>query len=280
MEKIAKEAEKFSDKNPKLLVLYGFIYYDQGRVSKKNKEYENALELYGKALTFGDHWSFYNERAKIYYYELKSYDQALENANRSIELRPVLHQNHLMRARIYFVKGNYTDSVNDLRTAEMIKPGESEIQEWKKWSFGNILKTNAKKAVEYYNLALEFDNNFEIYYWRGAAFIRLRNFKAALPDFKTAIKINPHHFESYRMIDYILAQKKQWDTIISYWNTFLELEPDHAGAYFERSGSHYHSKNFENAVKDLKKACELGNKDACKRYNMVKNNPEFREYIR
>jgi hypothetical protein len=30
------------------------------------------------------------------------------------------------------------------------------------------------------------------------------------------------------MIDYTLLQNKEWDKIISYWNTFLELEPGHA----------------------------------------------------
>lgn len=67
MESLTKEAEKFSDGNSKIPVLYGFIYYDQARNLKREKKYEDALTLFGKALEFGDHWSFYNERAKIYH---------------------------------------------------------------------------------------------------------------------------------------------------------------------------------------------------------------------
>jgi len=88
--------------------------------------------------------------------------------------------------------------------------------------------------------------------------------------FEITIKMSPSHFDSYRMIDYIFARDQQWDTIIEYWNAFLEQDPDHAGAYLERSGTHYHNKDFENALKDLNRSCELGNKHACKRYNGLK----------
>ena len=278
MEKLAKEAEKFSDKNSKMPVLYGFIYCDQASNFRRNKKYEKALKLLNKALNFGDHWSFYNERSKLYHYDLKSYDKALEDANRSIELRSVLHENHLMRSRIYFAKTDYAESIIDLQTAKMIKPGNPEVQRWKKWASENMMKRGHKvfksdleKAVEHYNMSIEFDNkNFQTYYWRGRALSSLKDSESVLSDFQIAIEINPHHFESYRMIDYIYSQDQQWDEIISYWDTFIELEPDHADAYFERSGSHYHNKDMESAISDLQKACELGNKKACKRYNMVK----------
>ena len=68
------------------------------------------------------------------------------------------------------------------------------------------------------------------------------------------------------MVDYILAKDQQWGKIINHWNKFLELKPDHAGAYLERAGAHYHNKDFENALGDLKQSCTLGNQEACKRY--------------
>jgi hypothetical protein len=49
------------------------------------------------------------------------------------------------------------------------------------------------------------------------------------------------------------------------------LEPDHPRAYLERSGTYYHKKDFANALKDLKKSCELGNKEACTRYDQYKD---------
>jgi tetratricopeptide (TPR) repeat protein len=274
MEEIAKDAEKYCAANPKLSALYGFIYFDQGRNSRRNKRYEEAIDLFTKAISFGDHWAFYNERAEVYHFYLKEYDRALEDIDRSIKLRPTIDKSYRMRSRIYFAKGNYSDSIDNLHTAEMLRPGDPETKEWREWASKNLLnkghrlfKTDLHGAIENYSLSVKFgDQNFETYYWRGMAFYRLENFKSALSDLELAMEINPRHFESYRMVDYILARDRQWGKIISYWNKFLELESDHAGAYLERAGAHYHNKDVENALADLKKSCELGNQEACKRY--------------
>jgi hypothetical protein len=64
---------------------------------------------------------------------------------------------------------------------------------------------------------------------------------------------------------------KQWEEIMRHWNVFLELEPDHAEAYFERSGTHYHNGDMQSAKADLQKACELGHQKACQQYEKVKH---------
>lgn len=276
MEKLADKAGKYAEKNPRLSNLYGLIYCDQAIVLEHNQRYQEALDLFDKALNYGNYWLYQHELSKIYY-SMKLFDQALEAANKSIELHPVLHENHLMRSRVYCVKGDYDRSIRDLQTAEKITPGDLEIQEWKELASDHMLqsghglfKTDLPKAIEYYNLAAAYnEEDFRPYYWRGVALGRLNNLEFSLSDFQRTIKLNPHHFESYRMIDRILSRNQQWKKIIHYWNSFIELEPDHADAYFERSGSHYHNKDMERAMKDLKKACDLGNKEACQRYQTI-----------
>jgi tetratricopeptide (TPR) repeat protein len=274
MAEIAKSVEKYCNINPKLAALYGFICCDQAKNFKRDKRYEEAVALFTKAISFGDHWEFYNERADVYHFYLKEYDRALEDINRSIELRPTIHESYRLRSRIYFAKVDYDNSLKDLLTAEILRPGDSDTEEWKKWAAEyllnkghNLFKTDLKGAIEQYSLSAKFDEqNFEPYYWRGLVFYRLEQFTSALSDLDLAIGINPHHFESYRMVDYILAKDQQWDKIISYWDRFLELEPYHADAYLERAGIHYHNKDLNNALIDLEKSCELGNQEACKRY--------------
>jgi len=72
-------------------------------------------------------------------------------------------------------------------------------------------------------------------------------------------------------MDYVLLESKQWDDIIGYWNQFLDLEPDHARAYLERAGTHYHRKDFASSLEDLKAACNLGNDEGCNRYEQYKD---------
>ena len=100
--------------------------------------------------------------------------------------------------------------------------------------------------------------------------IKAINNEALTKLLQRAIEKNPRHFPSYRMIDYLLAQRRDWEAIISYWNRFIALEPNHAEAYYERSGTHYHNRDMKSALRDLARACELGSKDACMRYNKMK----------
>ncbi|MBT8350917.1 MAG: tetratricopeptide repeat protein [Deltaproteobacteria bacterium] len=280
MEDIAEEAERYSNINPELTALYGLIYFDQSRINRRNKRYNKAIDLLTKALIYGDHWPIYFERAKIYHFDLKDYNLALDDINRCIELRPVVHKVYRMRSRIYFAKGDYTDSLDDLRSAELLRPGDPSTTKWKEWASKKLLnkgykllKTDIDAGFANYNLSIEFDrDSFESFYWRGLAFHQIEDFDSALADFNRAIEINPHHFESYHMVDYMLARNKQWDIILEYWNKFLELEPDHARAYLERAGTKYHNKDYKSALDDLEKSCDLGNKEACIRYEKLKTN--------
>ena len=68
------------------------------------------------------------------------------------------------------------------------------------------------------------------------------------------------------MVDYLLAREKRWDEILLYWNSFLRTNPANADAFYERSGTYYHQGNLQKAIADLKKACDLGHRQACARY--------------
>ncbi len=63
---------------------------------------------------------------------------------------------------------------------------------------------------------------------------------------------------------------KKWDAIITHWNQFLELEPNHAKAYLERGDSYYHKGDLKSALLDDRKACDLGEQEACEKYQSLK----------
>ncbi len=175
METFAKQAEKMTDKNPKFFTLYGLIYYDQARGFRSRDDYDTALNLLEKALKFGDHWAVYNERAKIYHYDLKLFDKALEDAVKSARLRPPIYETRLMLSRIPYAKGDYPHSLDDLEKAERLNPGNPEIQSWREWASNHMMnnghrlfKVDLQGAIEKYNICLEFNgHNFQAFYWRG-----------------------------------------------------------------------------------------------------------------
>lgn len=96
----------------------------------------------------------------------------------------------------------------------------------------------------------------EMYYRTG----EIEN--ALLGDFKKAIELDPHHFKSYLMLDYSLMATRDWDRIIGYWNRLIELEANNDRAYLERVGTCYHKKEYQKSLADLKRSCDLGNKES------------------
>ncbi|UCD79725.1 MAG: tetratricopeptide repeat protein [Desulfobacterales bacterium] len=278
MEYFAKQAEEYSDVNSHLPFLYGYIYCDQAKIFAGKKQYKEAVELYTKAMAYGDFWYFYEERASAYYH-LEELDKALDDVEQSIYLRPTIDRSYRLRSKISFRKGDIESALADLHTAQLLKPADSATQRWKEWAAKNYLnqghkvfKNDLNLAVEKYNIAAGFDPEAaEIYYWRGVAYYRLKQFEHALEDLETSIELNPHHFDSYLVMDYVLLENKEWDKIIRYWDQFLLLEPGHDRAYLERAGTYYHNQEYAKSLADLKAACDLGNEEGCKRYDTYKN---------
>ncbi|MEJ2053758.1 MAG: DUF4034 domain-containing protein, partial [Calditrichaceae bacterium] len=277
MENLAKEAEKFISVNPRLVLLYGFIYYDQGRYASSDNRNEQAIELFNKARSFGDCRKFNYELAKIYYYDLKQYDMALGHLAKCIQLRPTINEAYLIRSEIYLLEEKYGQAIENLKLAERIDPMDTSLDQTKEWACkylvfqGNkLFRINKQAAIDKYDLAVQFDSEYyEPYHWRAVIFYQQKDFESALVNAKRAVELNPRHFESYRILDYTLAQYRDWNTIIHYWNSYMALEPNNPDAYFERSGTHYHNGHMQSALADLKKACELGHKGACQKYKQL-----------
>ena len=280
MELLAKDAEKYAVQNPELYSLYGFIYTDQADILERKNKLEKVADLYRKALNYGDNWEFYYDRASFYEFNMNDSIKALSDVNRAIFIRPTQDDAYLLRSKIFFYLGDYKKSLEDLYNAQSLNPGEEFIQRWRESSSIRLMnqgheifnKNNYADAIDKYSFALQFNGtNPEAFYWRGISYYRLKQYEHAMDDFINAISANPHYFEAYRMIDYLKSMQGDWASIISYWDRFLSLEPNHAGALLERAGTYYHMRNFDNCLRDLKKSCDLGNNEACAKYRQMKN---------
>jgi tetratricopeptide (TPR) repeat protein len=270
MDRLAMLAYKQIRINPELYMLFGRIYADQAWEFRQKKQYDKALALYAKAIKYGDYYEFYEERAKMYL-EMKDYDQALEDVNQSISLRPVKPRPYCLRASIYLQKGDPDAAIRELRAMEYMFPGDFDIRGMKEWAVGwqlhqasNYFKKDLEQAVASYGRAIEIKPDCaDAYYWRGMACWKLNKIDLARSDFEQAIKLNPHDMNNYRMMDYLLASQQKWDEIIEQWNAFLNLEPNNRDAYLERAGAYKHKGDMQNALADLKSACDRGNGKAC-----------------
>lgn len=266
-------------KNPRIKQLPGLVYWDMGRIAKGEGKTELAIDYFNKALTFGDSPKVIYSLAEAFL-AARMPDKALEVIDRGIPLFPKYVFGYGLRSKIFLSQGKWDEAFDDLEKMKMF--GGKDNEEWietRMWEGRQIVSQGHSlyrmhsftQAIEKYNLALRFDpESAESYCWRGMALHRAGN-DSAEDDLRKAISIDPRLFEAYVGLDEVLIKRRRLDEIVELWNRYIELEPGNARAYLERSGTYYHKKEFVSAYRDIKRACDLGSKDACTRMHVIRD---------
>lgn len=154
--KDCNKALELEPNNPKALVNRGIIKVNLKKEEEAIDDFNKALELLNEAIRLDpNNAEFYSDRARAKI-GLKQIDEGLEDLNKAIELDP---------------KDSFSYGYR------------GAIKSWYKKEYN--------EAIEDYNKAFELTpNNVRIYYARGLAYKNLGEYKKALEDFNTGIKLN------------------------------------------------------------------------------------------
>ena len=121
------------------------------------------------------------------------------------------------------------------------------------------------------DLIVDEPDNSDAYYYRGFTNEALKDYPAALADFKKTSELDPDRYDVYVHIDWLYARNQEWGKIIPYWDKYLERNPDDAKAHLERGGTYFRAGNLNMALVDAGRACDLGNREGCGRAVQVRN---------
>jgi hypothetical protein len=101
------------------------------------------------------------------------------------------------------------------------------------------------------------------FYYRALAYEKTNDDEKALEDFLQTVRLENDYFDAYLHIDSLLAKKSRYEEIVQYWSVYIEQVNTNGRAYLERGGAYIHAGKKVLALKDAKKACELGEKYGC-----------------
>ena len=270
MESLSRQALQRVDKNPEMYLLFGKIYQDQARKMRREGKFTKAVDLSSKALRFGGHSDFFEERARNYLC-LRDLERALADVKQAIGLRPVREAPHRLCATILLNRGDLDGALREIAVARQLSPWKSAVKSWDSWAAGYLMRKghavfgeHLSEALLFYDRALELDpNHAETLYWRGIGHDRQGQPDKALADVRQSLSSDPGRFEAYRLLDRLLTKKGQRGEVVAAWDRFISLQPDHADAHLERAGTYRHMGNMPRALADLKRACDLGSQEAC-----------------
>ena len=158
----------------------------------------------------------------------------------------------------------------DLST-EIHRAGKSQVMADIQKAYDYHKDGNNSEALNLLNDVIkDHPDNAKAYYYRGYVNEKLKQNIDALSDFEKVVALDPDNYDSYVHIDWHYAQERDWHTIVTYWDKYIERNPDDDKAYLERGGTYFRSGKLKLAMQDAKRACDLGNREGCKRYDQVK----------
>jgi tetratricopeptide (TPR) repeat protein len=272
MDAFADEAQEYAEENPRLEHLLGYAAWDRADVALYQEKDPVAARGYIRsALIHGDEYDFYDILSEIEMRE-DHWREALDDVDRALELAPALPDLLVNRAYVLDALNRRGAASADVELVVRLDPTNTRLPNFRRKDAEKAVLAgyeHAKQkrwdaAIERYTWAHQLaPGETDALYWRGRAHLERKETAAALADFEEAVKLDPHHVESIRNIDYILASRGDWPTIIGHWDRLIALEPDNAEAYLERGGAYHHKGDAAEALADARKACDLGLAKAC-----------------
>jgi len=101
------------------------------------------------------------------------------------------------------------------------------------------------------------DNNWYIYYNRGAAYCGLGNYNQVIDDCTRAIEIKPGYAEAYNNRGYAYYGLGNYRQAIKDLNRAIEIKPGYAEAYNNRGVAYNGFGNYSQAIEDYGRAVEI-----------------------
>ncbi len=126
---------------------------------------------------------------------------------------------------------------------------------------------NFKNAIEIYTKILNQKDKISktvasvIYKHRGMANFASNNYEAAIKDFNECINLDSKAFKAYYYLGIVYSVLGEHKKAISCYNKSLELDAFQSHVYYRRALSLFYTGDYENSMKDIGNAENLGLSD-------------------
>jgi len=203
-----------------------YCTYAAAWASTYDEKYEHALELIQELLKDYPNW------AEVYflyaqYLDYKEEPGAVEQAQKAVEMNPKLIY------PVFFLATHY------------------EEQE------------NFKLSLQYYNMLEKLaPNHRSLYYNRAHVKGELGDLQGAIADYTIVLEKNPKHFRALFNRANTYLSLENWSKAETDFTAFIQMIPNNANAFYSRGYARYRQSKAAECCADMKKAGELGHKDA------------------
>lgn len=209
-------------------VFFSFVTYNRCGIWKNNMTLWNDVISQYQTVD-----KAYNNRGVAFMNEKRD-DEALNDFNKAIELKPYYAEAHFNRGNVYMNAKENDLALNDFNKAIELKP----------------------------NYAKAFHN-------RGSLFMYQNKNEEALSDFNKAIELQPDYPIAYFNRGTVFFNEKRYKEAIINYSKAIELKADYAEAYYNKGASEFYLGDKNSACMDIKQAASLGYQPAADTYLQI-----------
>jgi tetratricopeptide (TPR) repeat protein len=123
------------------------------------------------------------------------------------------------------------------------------------------------RAIKYFTLSLpgsptRYIDTIPIFFFRGNAFFFATKYEDAIADYKTALNLNPEFAEAYINRSAVYTIQGDYARATADYKTALNLNPDDADVYNIRGNIYSYQGNYDQAIADYTTAIKLNPENA------------------
>lgn len=160
--------------------------------------------------------------------------EALDNYKQAIRVKPQFAKAYYNLANLLRNQKQLVDAVENYKQAIRLRPDYAIAYN----NLGLALKSLGRddEAIEYYKQAICIKGDYsEAYNNLGIALKDQGQLDEALENYTKAIRLKPDYPESYNNMGTVLHSQGRYDEAIEKYEQVIRLQPDHAGAHWNHS---------------------------------------------
>ncbi|MFM7408567.1 MAG: tetratricopeptide repeat protein, partial [Cuspidothrix sp.] len=211
-------------------------YNNRGIAYLKLKDYKNAISDFTEAIRIAPknplYYRYYESRANAYSLS-KDYKKAISDFNEAIGLC----HNDFFRANLYLSRADNHSKLKDYEKAM------ADLNE--------AIRIAPNQLIAFVNQTIKTEpKNHALYFFRGKAYLQLKDYKQAIDDYNQAIQLDPKNAFYYGSRGDVYVQLKDYKQAIDDYNQAIKLDPKNAFYYGRQGDVYVQLKDYKQAIDD------------------------------
>ncbi len=251
------QAIEIQQNNPNLYNHKGLVLRGLKRYVEAKAALTKAIEIAPHAAFYNNRGLVNEDMQRLLNADLSQQDwnEALADYTKAIELNPIFYEAYENRGTLYKEKGNYELAIQDFtdlinKFVNLLHVSAPNIrwnpQTGKPFLFVDDGLINHKVTKALYN--------------RGKVYLQKGDYASAINDFFQVILENPENPENidvyyHRGVAYI--KQKEWNLALPDLNKFIEINSEHIDALYNRGSVYYQQKQYQLALNDYNRVISL-----------------------